>query len=83
MPPSRQYGLDTITVWPHLWLLLPETTCQELRAIRTSLDTAVAAATWGLLFCVFTPFTPWQSPSTSPWPPWPSPSSSRPGTGLL
>ncbi|MGH3195968.1 MAG: hypothetical protein ACRDOH_26320 [Streptosporangiaceae bacterium] len=56
--PADKYGLDTVTVWPHLWLLLPETTRQELRVVRTSLDTAVAAATWGLLFCVFTPFTP-------------------------
>jgi hypothetical protein len=56
--PADKYGLDTVTVWPHLWLLLPKDTRQELRAARTSLDTAVAAATWGLLFCVFTPFTP-------------------------
>ncbi len=63
--PADKYGLDTITVWPHLWLLLPEDNRQELRAARTSLDTAVAAATWGLLFCVFTPFTPW--PSLSAW----------------
>ena len=52
-----KYGLDTITVWPHLWLLLPETTRTELRAARASLDTAVVAATWGILFCAFTPFT--------------------------
>jgi hypothetical protein len=56
--PADKYGLDTVTVWPHLWLLLPETTRQELRAARASLDTAVATAIWGLLSCVFTPFTP-------------------------
>lgn len=56
--PADKYGLDTITIWPHLWLLLPEATRKELRTARTSLDTAVAAATWGLLSCAFTPFTP-------------------------
>jgi hypothetical protein len=66
--PADKYGLDTIIVWPHLWLLLPETTRRELRTARTSLDTAVAAATWGLLFCVFTPLTPLAAPSAWPWP---------------
>ena len=51
--PVDKYGLDTIVVWPHLWLLLPETTRSELRSARVSLDTAVAAAIWGVLFCTF------------------------------
>jgi len=55
--PADKYGLDTVTAWPHLWFLLPEATRKEVRAARTSLDAAVAAAIWGLLFCVFTPFT--------------------------
>jgi hypothetical protein len=55
--PVDKYGLDTITVWPHLWLLLPENIRTELCAARTSLDTAVVAATWGILFFAFTPFT--------------------------
>jgi hypothetical protein len=55
--PADKYGLDTIAVWPHLWLLLPESTRADLRAARASLDTAVIAATWGLLFCAFAPFT--------------------------
>jgi hypothetical protein len=55
--PIDKYGLDTVVVWPHLWLLLPEATRAELRAARTSLDTAVVAAIWGVLFCAFAPFT--------------------------
>lgn len=54
--PADKYGLDTVTVWPHLWLLLPEDTRKELRAARTSLNTSVAAAIWGVLFCAFAPF---------------------------
>lgn len=55
--PADKYGLDAIAVWPHLWLLLPETTRSELRAARTSLDSAVAGAVWGMLFCAFAPLT--------------------------
>jgi hypothetical protein len=54
--PIDKYGLDTVAVWPHLWLLLPEVTRAELRASRAGLDLAVAAATWGILFCAFAPF---------------------------
>ena len=55
--PIDKYGLDTVVVWPHLWLLMPDATRMELRAARTSLDTAVVAACWGTLFCAFAPFT--------------------------
>ena len=55
--PIAKYGLDTVAVWPRLWLVLPDATRQELLAARASLDTTVTAAIWGLLFCVFTPFT--------------------------
>lgn len=54
--PIDKYGLDTIIIWPQLWLLLPETTRSELRAARASLDAAVTAAIWGILFCAFAPF---------------------------
>jgi len=55
--PVDKYGLDTVAVWPHLWLLLPEATRAELRAARAAVDTAVVTAIWGILFCAFTPFT--------------------------
>jgi hypothetical protein len=56
--PSDKYGLDAVVVWPRLWLLLPDTARQELQAARTALNSAVAAALWGLLFCAFAPWTP-------------------------
>jgi hypothetical protein len=55
--PADKYALGTVALWPRLWLLLPDATRQELLAARASLDYAVIAAIWGLLFCVFTPFT--------------------------
>jgi hypothetical protein len=54
--PVDKYGLDTITVWLPMWLVLPEATRNELRTARASLDAAVAGALWGILFCAFTPF---------------------------
>jgi hypothetical protein len=57
--PVDKYGLDAVAVWPHLWLLLPETARSELAAARGSLDSAVGAFIGGILFVVFTPWTPW------------------------
>jgi hypothetical protein len=56
--PSDKYGLDAVVIWPRLWLLLPDTSRQELQAARASLDGAVAAVLWGLLFCAFAVWTP-------------------------
>jgi hypothetical protein len=61
--PIDKYGLDAVAVWPHLWLLLPQTTRDEIAAARRSLDTAVEACIWGLLFLVFTPWTLWALPA--------------------
>ncbi|WP_239396834.1 hypothetical protein, partial [Frankia sp. CiP3] len=55
--PADKYGLDVIVVWPHLWLILPEDARVELRAAGSSLNASVAAAIWGVLFCVFAAFT--------------------------
>ena len=57
--PVDKYGLDAVAIWPHLWLLLPETSRSELAAARGSLDSAVGAFIWGMLFVAFTPWTPW------------------------
>ncbi|MBV9024939.1 MAG: hypothetical protein JO362_14390 [Streptomycetaceae bacterium] len=57
--PYDRYGLDTVSIWPHLWLLLPETTRQELTASRAALDRAVAAVVWGTAFLGFGVWTPW------------------------
>jgi hypothetical protein len=55
--PYFKYGLDGTAAWPRLWLVLPDTTRQELAAARTALDSAVAASIWGVLFLVFIPWT--------------------------
>jgi hypothetical protein len=60
--PVDKYGLDTVVLWPRLWPALPETTRHDLLAARAALDSAATAAVWGLLFCVFAPFTLWAVP---------------------
>ena len=55
--PYARYGLNAVVVWPRLWLVLPDTTRKELASARTVLDNAVAASIWGVLFCVFIPWT--------------------------
>ncbi|MFE4575641.1 hypothetical protein [Streptomyces chartreusis] len=60
--PVDKYGLDPVAVWPHMWLLLPSQVRQDLVAARTAMDGAVAGFLWGLLFSVFTVWTPWALP---------------------
>ncbi|MFJ3922027.1 hypothetical protein [Streptomyces sp. NPDC090022] len=60
--PVDKYGLDAVALWPHLWLLLPDTARDELAAARRALDSSVAAALWGLLFVAFTPWGWWALP---------------------
>lgn len=57
--PRDKYGLDAVVVWPRLWLVLPDSTRQELLSARAGLDGAVGATIWGVLFCVFSVWTPW------------------------
>jgi hypothetical protein len=52
--PTIRYGLDTIVVWPRLWLVLPDPTRQALLGARSRLDLAVATTVWSVLFCAFT-----------------------------
>lgn len=56
--PRDKYSLDAVVIWPRLWLLLPDSTRDGLVTARTALDNSVAAVIWGLLFCVFTIWTP-------------------------
>jgi hypothetical protein len=56
--PKEKYGLDAVVLWPRLWLLLPADTRTELARARSSLDTAVGAVIWALLFLGFT-FLAW------------------------
>jgi hypothetical protein len=56
--PKDKYGLDATVVWPRLWLVLPDSSRQELLTARMALNSAVAAVIWGLLFCVYAVWTP-------------------------
>lgn len=49
---DRDYHLDLATVWPNLWLAMPETTRTEITAARESLARATTLAGWGLLYLV-------------------------------
>jgi len=57
--PLVNFGLETTICWPRLWLLLPEDVKKELTEVRTSLDTHVRILLWGVLFLVWTIWTPW------------------------
>lgn len=57
--PRDKYGLDGVSVWPVLWLVLPDSTRDEIRTARAALDAAVAGAIWALLAVVYTVFSPW------------------------
>ena len=57
--PERKYGLDTIICWPRLWPLLPENLRADLISARSTLDRLVELWFWGLLFWIWTIWTPW------------------------
>ncbi|MGW4810901.1 hypothetical protein ACWEPB_04510 [Kitasatospora cineracea] len=42
--------VDLLTVWPHLWLVLPEGVRSELDRARASLDRATALGAWAVLY---------------------------------
>lgn len=57
--PTHKYGLDAHVCWPRLWLLLPETTRQDLSAVRNTLMVCVELWAWGLLFLLWMIWSPW------------------------
>ncbi len=61
--PEDKYGLDAVTLWPRLWLLLPADTRTELAQARSALDDAVATMVWGLLFTAFGALAWWAVPA--------------------
>jgi hypothetical protein len=55
--PADRYGLNTLVCWPRLWLVLPESTKQELTGTRNGLDRAAIIAFWGGVGLVWTAWT--------------------------
>ncbi|MEV5986417.1 hypothetical protein AB0L85_15585 [Streptomyces sp. NPDC052051] len=51
---ERDQGLDLATVWPHLWLALPEGPRGEVTAARQALTRATTLAAWALLYLPLT-----------------------------
>ena len=60
--PYVKYGLETTTVWPRLWLLLPTETQQEISIARQQLDLAARFLAWGILFNLWRFATWWPVP---------------------
>ncbi|MBF9127667.1 hypothetical protein I0C86_01445 [Plantactinospora sp. S1510] len=46
------YSIDLVTVWPRLWLILPEAVRGELTAVQDRCTSAARLAGWGLLYVV-------------------------------
>ncbi|MFE4800671.1 hypothetical protein ACFRFL_38185 [Streptomyces sp. NPDC056708] len=46
----RAYRLDLTAAWPHLWLLVPDSTRAELGVARAALSAAARLTTWGLAY---------------------------------
>jgi hypothetical protein len=56
--PGEKYGLDAVQAWPRLWLVLPDSTKQEVSAAGADLNTSTTWWTWSALVAVWTVFTP-------------------------
>ena len=56
---AERYGLDAVLCWPRLWLLIPDTTRQDLQSARAALNQAARNWLWSILFLVWTPLGLW------------------------
>ncbi len=45
-----EYGLDLVSGWPRLWLIVPDATRTELRSARGRFDAAATLSGWGTLY---------------------------------
>ncbi|MFF3215831.1 hypothetical protein ACFYYB_35090 [Streptomyces sp. NPDC002886] len=49
---ERDHHLDLPVVWPHLWLVMPETTRTEITTAEQALTRATTLAGWALLYAL-------------------------------
>ncbi len=57
---GRDHHLDLPLLWPHLWLILPETTRAEITGAEQALTRATTLGGWALLYA---PLTAWWWPA--------------------
>ncbi|GAA3908875.1 hypothetical protein GCM10023084_71360 [Streptomyces lacrimifluminis] len=57
---DRDHHLDLATVWPYVWLILPETSRTEITQARSALSRAATLAAWAMLYI---PLTWWWWPA--------------------
>ncbi|MDT0461004.1 hypothetical protein RM550_35745 [Streptomyces sp. DSM 41527] len=57
---ERDHHLDLATLWPHLWLILPEGTRAEITTTRQALIRATTLTAWALLYL---PLAAWWWPA--------------------
>ena len=51
--PQQRYGLNVFVCWPHLWLVMPDKTKEEISNARDRLNEAAQTWMWGILWMVF------------------------------
>jgi len=59
---SSRYGLDAVTCWPRLWLLLPEAVRQEVVTARSALYLAIQVWILGVVFPIWSFWAWWAAP---------------------
>lgn len=55
--PLAKYGLDVVTCWPRLWLLLPDLVRKELSEAHSRLEGAAQVWLFGILFLLWAPLS--------------------------
>jgi hypothetical protein len=60
--PIDKYGLDAVTCWPRLWLLLPKENREDLAAARSALDNGARLWLWSVLTLIWAAWVWWLVP---------------------
>ena len=57
--PYRVYGLDVSVTWPHLWLIMPDYSREQVLIARKNLNESVNQLIWCLLMLIWMMFQWW------------------------